>query len=137
MVNALFSLVGRIIKWPSRQSTQDIINDFKNIKGFPDVIWALDGTHIRITPPSHHPEQYINRKGFSSIQLQCVCDAKLFSHTCTWGGLEAYMMREFSGTRTCGKMDQIGAKGGTSFTTGVGTCSISTGRHVEQRTKQL
>lgn len=78
MVNALFSLVGRIIKWPSRQSTQDIINDFKNIKGFLDVIWALDGTHIRITPPSHHPEQYINRKGFSSIQLQCVCDAKLF-----------------------------------------------------------
>lgn len=60
------------MKWPSRQSSQDIINDLKNIKGFPDVIGALDETHIRITPPSLFPEQYINTKVFSSIKLELV-----------------------------------------------------------------
>ncbi|XP_062587868.1 uncharacterized protein LOC134249548 [Saccostrea cucullata] len=50
---------------------------FRDIKGFPDVIGALDGTNVHITPPTNHPEQYINRKGFHSLQLQWVCDSNL------------------------------------------------------------
>nr|CAI5848815.1 unnamed protein product [Callosobruchus analis] len=46
-------------------------------QGFPNVISAIDGTHIRIDRPENDPESYINRKGYYSIQMQVVCD-----HTC-------------------------------------------------------
>jgi len=42
----------------------------KNRYGFPKVIGAIDGTHIKITAPKVNPESYVNRKGFHSIQLQ-------------------------------------------------------------------
>ncbi|XP_018372949.1 PREDICTED: putative nuclease HARBI1, partial [Trachymyrmex cornetzi] len=49
--------------------------------GFPEVIGAIDGTHIKIAAPRNHSDSYINRKGYYSIQLQVVCDADLkFMH---------------------------------------------------------
>lgn len=37
--------------------------------GFPKVIGAIDGTHVKIAPKKN-PESYVNRKGYHSIQLQ-------------------------------------------------------------------
>lgn len=59
VVNALISVIPRVIKLPNRGEVQTIILDFQRTKGFPDVIGTLDGTHIKITPPPNHPEQYI------------------------------------------------------------------------------
>lgn len=73
VVDALISVIPRVIKWPNRGEVQTIILDFQRPRGFAEMIEALDGTHIKITPPPNHPEQYINRKGFHSLQLQCVC----------------------------------------------------------------
>ncbi|CAG5096533.1 Similar to harbi1: Putative nuclease HARBI1 (Danio rerio) [Cotesia congregata] len=45
--------------------------------GFPNLLEAIDGTHIRNAQPKEHHASYINRKGFHSIQTQLVCDQKL------------------------------------------------------------
>ncbi|XP_026738240.1 putative nuclease HARBI1 [Trichoplusia ni] len=52
--------------------------DFYNISRFPRVLGALDGTHIRIQSPcSQIGEEFRNRKGYFSINVQAVCDANL------------------------------------------------------------
>ncbi|CAL1682526.1 unnamed protein product [Lasius platythorax] len=50
---------------------------FEEKKGFPGVIGAIDGTHIKIAAPKENQESYINRKGYHSIQLQVVCNHKM------------------------------------------------------------
>ena len=40
--------------------------------GLPDVIGAIDGCHIPIKAPRENDSEYINRKGFHSLQLQAV-----------------------------------------------------------------
>ncbi|KAK5637772.1 hypothetical protein RI129_000043 [Pyrocoelia pectoralis] len=44
------------------------------MKGFPNVLGAIDGCHIYIRPPKHNSAAYMNRKGRASIILQGVCD---------------------------------------------------------------
>lgn len=55
------------IKWPDRQEAINTIETIENQHGFPGVIGAVDGTHIKITAPKHNNESYVNRKGFHSI----------------------------------------------------------------------
>lgn len=43
---------------------------FEAASGFPEVIGAIDSTHIRINALKENPADYINRKGYHSIQLQ-------------------------------------------------------------------
>jgi hypothetical protein len=55
-----------------------IAEGFHKRCGMPGVVGAIDGTHIPVpAPTSEHRASFINRKGFSSIQLQVVCDSNL------------------------------------------------------------
>ncbi|CAK1597830.1 unnamed protein product [Parnassius mnemosyne] len=57
---------------------QETIRKFRSIANFPTVIGAIDCTHIRVKKVNADGGQlYINRKGFSSINVQVVCDADL------------------------------------------------------------
>ncbi|XP_032689043.1 uncharacterized protein LOC116852623 isoform X2 [Odontomachus brunneus] len=49
---------------------QIIMHNFERASGFPKIIGAIDGTHIKIEAPKQNPTDYINRKGYHSIQLQ-------------------------------------------------------------------
>ncbi|XP_065664540.1 putative nuclease HARBI1 [Hydra vulgaris] len=49
---------------------------FEEMSSFPLVIGAVDGCHIRIKAPKKNPENYINRKDYHSIILQCFVDSK-------------------------------------------------------------
>ena len=51
--------------------------DFYELAEFPNCIGAVDCTHIKISKLQEDPELYINRKGFYSINVQAICDAKL------------------------------------------------------------
>lgn len=53
----------------------EVSHKFETTSAFPNVIGAIDGTHINIPAPRKHPECYVNRKGHHSIQLQAICDA--------------------------------------------------------------
>lgn len=47
---------------------------FEEKRAFPGVLGAIDGCHIPVKAPRKNHEQYINRKGFHSLQLQVICD---------------------------------------------------------------
>ncbi|KAJ0169579.1 hypothetical protein K1T71_014764 [Dendrolimus kikuchii] len=52
--------------------------DFYAIARFPRVLGTLDGTHIRIQSPcSQIGEEFRNRKGYFSLNIQAVCNANL------------------------------------------------------------
>ena len=65
------------IKWPT---TAAVINENKNgfyrRRRFPGIIGCIDGTQIRIIAPSKNESDFVNRKGFHSINVQGVCDHK-------------------------------------------------------------
>lgn len=44
--------------------------DFHTVAGFPNVIGAIDCTHIAIKAPSSNEFNFVNRKGFHSVNVQ-------------------------------------------------------------------
>ena len=44
---------------------------------FPNVIRAIDCTHIALKAPFHDEFVYVNRKHFHSISAQMICDAQM------------------------------------------------------------
>ncbi|KAJ8911891.1 hypothetical protein NQ315_012305 [Exocentrus adspersus] len=69
------NLAPQTIYWPTAQERNVIERDFRQ-NGFPGVIGAIDGSHIKIDIPAVDPDSYLNRKGYHSIQMQVVCDSK-------------------------------------------------------------
>uniref|UniRef100_A0A4W5Q7A9 Putative nuclease HARBI1 n=1 Tax=Hucho hucho TaxID=62062 RepID=A0A4W5Q7A9_9TELE len=51
--------------------------DFHTIAGFPNVIGAIDCTHIAIKAPSVNEFNFVKRKGFHSVNVQVICDSHL------------------------------------------------------------
>ena len=64
-----------IIKWPSKDQYKCISDEFNRSRRrkFPNVIGAIDGCHIRISPNADERNAYFNFKRFHSIHLQAVC----------------------------------------------------------------
>ncbi|KAK6474628.1 putative nuclease HARBI1 isoform X1 [Huso huso] len=74
---ALLKVSGDYIRFPeTRYQQEQTKRDFFNIAGFPKVLGAIDCTHVQIRTPSENAVIYINRKGFPSLNVQVVCDAK-------------------------------------------------------------
>ncbi|XP_032689920.1 putative nuclease HARBI1 [Odontomachus brunneus] len=65
-----YRIAQQYICWPSDDRAQIIMHNFERASGFPKIIGAIDGTHIKIEAPKQNPTDYINRKGYHSIQLQ-------------------------------------------------------------------
>lgn len=55
---------------------------------FPNAIGAIDCTHVLILKPTTHGDEYINRKGLASFNVQVTCDANelITSMDCRWAG---------------------------------------------------
>lgn len=55
---------------------------------FPGVIGAVDGTHIPLLKPAVDEHNFINRKGFHSLNAQIICDAdlRILSVNANWPG---------------------------------------------------
>ncbi|KAK0131545.1 putative nuclease HARBI1 [Merluccius polli] len=68
----------RYIKFPYNAVEQaNIKAQFAARAGFPNVIRAIDCTHIAIKAPSQDEFVYVNRKHFHSINVQIICDAQM------------------------------------------------------------
>lgn len=64
----LSNLSATVIAWPNENEKRIIEAHFRE-KGFPNVMGAIDGSHIKIDRPENDPESYINRKGYFSVQV--------------------------------------------------------------------
>ena len=68
----------QLFPWPRTTSSSLTAGDgFQAIAGFPNIIGAIDCTHIATKAPSTNEFNYVNRKGFHSVNVQIVCDANL------------------------------------------------------------
>ena len=68
-------LFNHYVCMPQGDRLLQVIHDFENRTGFPQVVGVIDGTHIPILKPDHSPSDYYNRKGFYSIIMQAVVDS--------------------------------------------------------------
>ena len=73
----LSNLSEEIIRWPSEEEMKVSAEVFKKKSSIPNICGFIDGTHIRFDPPAEKLAEYLNRKKFSSIQVQAICDHKL------------------------------------------------------------
>lgn len=51
VINALCNIASEVICWPRADTIDKIKEDFKAKAGMPDVIGAIDGSHIEIEAP--------------------------------------------------------------------------------------
>lgn len=67
----------RAISFPKPADLDTVGNGFAQLAGTPvlnKAVGAIDGCHVRIKPPSVHRLDYLNYKGFYSINMQGLCD---------------------------------------------------------------
>lgn len=67
---ALHTLAPTFIQWPQGGKALEIMEEFEKSSAFPNVIGAIDGTHIKIKAPYKDDQAYVNRKGYHSIHVQ-------------------------------------------------------------------
>ena len=80
------------IKFPhTEQDILQALEDWQNVNHFPGVIGVIDCTHIRIEKPGRHGDEYINRKGWPSINVQATCNAQDVT----------FIRRQVGGASTC------------------------------------
>uniref|UniRef100_A0AAR2LUK6 Putative nuclease HARBI1 n=1 Tax=Pygocentrus nattereri TaxID=42514 RepID=A0AAR2LUK6_PYGNA len=78
VLSGIIKLTGRYIRFPYTLSEQaDIKVQFAAVAGFPNVIGAIDCTHVAIRAPSQNEAAFINRKQIHSINVQVICDATM------------------------------------------------------------
>lgn len=68
----------KAISFPQAEELQAVGQGFAQLSrthAFKNVVGAIDGTHIRIKPPKRHQIDYLNYKGFYSINMQAMCDS--------------------------------------------------------------
>ncbi|XP_025161498.1 putative nuclease HARBI1 [Harpegnathos saltator] len=66
----IISMAPDIIRYPTIIEKEETAAFYYEKKGFPGVIGAIDGSHIRIDKPIEDPESYINRKQCFSLHIQ-------------------------------------------------------------------
>lgn len=65
------------INLPDEGECEEISKRFEERSGIPQIILAIDGSHIAITPPANGRTEFYNFKGWPSLVLQAAVDDKL------------------------------------------------------------
>ena len=74
----LCSLRENYVKFPKTQEEiQNAINSFEEFSEIPQVMGAVDGSHISILAPSDNKEDYFNRKHDYSVNLMGILDHRM------------------------------------------------------------
>ena len=74
VTQALSAKVGKFVKFLSTRAERDEIKQgLFRVGGFPCAIGCIDGTHVRITAPHENEPDFVNRKGYHSINVQAIC----------------------------------------------------------------
>ena len=65
------------MKCPNNIDVQPNKDDFYKIRQLPGVIGCVDGTRVWIITPRDHEANFVNRKGYDSLNVQVICDANV------------------------------------------------------------
>lgn len=72
------NISNQFISLPNTQDKRNFIkNEIMQRWGFPGVVGIIDGFHVAILKPTENEQNYINRKGYHSINSQIICDHQL------------------------------------------------------------
>ena len=71
------SRANEAIVFPRDLQLESVAGKINDIAGFPNVIGCIDGTHFAIKCPSVDEPAFVNRKGFHSLNVQCISDADM------------------------------------------------------------
>ncbi|KAF1376263.1 hypothetical protein PFLUV_G00209030 [Perca fluviatilis] len=78
VLEVIINMGNRYIRFPYTAREQaEIKMQFAAMSGFPNVIGAIDCTHIAIRAPYENEFVYVNRKHVHSINVQIICDSKM------------------------------------------------------------
>uniref|UniRef100_A0A8C9Z230 Putative nuclease HARBI1 n=1 Tax=Sander lucioperca TaxID=283035 RepID=A0A8C9Z230_SANLU len=78
VLEGIINIGYRYIRFPYTAREQgEIKMQFAAMSGFPNVITAIDCTHIAVRAPYENKFVYVNRKNVHSINVQVICDSKL------------------------------------------------------------
>lgn len=69
VTNFLYDTSETYIKFPRWDEFALYAQDFAAMHGFPCVIGCIDGTHIAIQSPSGDERNFVNRKGYHSLNV--------------------------------------------------------------------
>ncbi|XP_041355541.1 uncharacterized protein LOC121373154 [Gigantopelta aegis] len=80
---ALGNIAGRFLHLPNNEYIRKMKQSFHQISGFPNVVGCIDGTQIRIQAPNKNEEDFVNRKGYHSLNVQPAAGARtvIMGHT--------------------------------------------------------
>jgi hypothetical protein len=100
---ALVLLLEHYVTWPPTE--QLAASSFK----LPFSVGAIDGSHVEIKQPLGQLEAYTNRKGYTSVVLQGVCDSgmKFLDISTGWPG-SMHDARIFRLSSLCAKLEESG-----------------------------
>lgn len=66
------------IRWPEPGALARLAEDFDNRCGFPGVVGCMGSSDIHVKPPNcHNRVDFINRKGWPSINMLAICDTTM------------------------------------------------------------
>lgn len=78
LVDGIIQMTSRYIRFPYTVVEQaNSKRQFAAMSGFPNVIGAIDCTHIAIRAPSESEFVYVNRKNVHTINVQIICDPSM------------------------------------------------------------
>ncbi|KAJ1116798.1 hypothetical protein NDU88_005003 [Pleurodeles waltl] len=73
VLSALMKHMRSYIVFPQVSDLATVKSDFYAMGHIPNIIGAIDGTHIAFVPPQRNEQVYRNRKSFYSLNVQIVC----------------------------------------------------------------
>ncbi|KAJ1138760.1 hypothetical protein NDU88_005141 [Pleurodeles waltl] len=73
VLSALLKHVRSYIVFPQVEDLATVKGDFYALGHIPNIIGAIDGTHVALVPPHRSEQVYRNRKSYHSMNLQMVC----------------------------------------------------------------
>lgn len=77
IVLAINKFAYSVIKWPTPQEMASSKTVFQRRCGLQNIIGAIDGTYVAIKAPKEMNRAYTNRKCFTAITLQAVCNENM------------------------------------------------------------
>ncbi|XP_069131659.1 putative nuclease HARBI1 [Argopecten irradians] len=106
VATALCGIGRRYISFPTDRQLLKTKQEFYNLSRFPNVVGCVDCTHIRIQGPTANEKDFVNRKGFHSLNVQMTCDAKFHITSCVakWPG-SVHDSRIFRDSQLCSSFE--------------------------------